>query len=152
MKKGGLPLPPTFQYLILVTCRACDLKLVMLSSLASKWQVFKVRMTVFQLFYEMKLKTSKLKKSCHFEASIDIMTRFKSQALNIIRIKYWKASGVGNPPILIHVLQKIAIYVLKTKFYILFCKRLYKNLTKSQACLISMDLGDLFLFFLKPEF
>ena len=32
---------------------ACDLNLVMISSLASKWQVLKVGMPVFQLFYEI---------------------------------------------------------------------------------------------------
>ena len=37
------------------------------------------------------------------------MTKIKSQALHIIRIKYWKASGSGNPPSLIHALRKIAI-------------------------------------------
>ena len=65
-------------------------------------------------------------KTCYFEASEDIMTKFKSQALHIIRIKYWKASGSGNPPSLIPALRKIAIYVLKTEFYVLhFCTRLY---------------------------
>ena len=48
-------------------------------------------------------------KTCYFETSEDIMTKFKSQALHIIRIKYWKASGSGNPPSLIHALRKIAI-------------------------------------------
>ena len=33
--------------------------------------------------------------SWHFEASEDIMTKFKSQALHIIRIKYWNAGGKG---------------------------------------------------------
>ena len=66
-------------------------------------------------------------KTCYFEASEDIMTKFKSQALHIIRIKHWKASGSGNPPSLIPALQKIAILGLKTKFYILFCTRLYVN-------------------------
>ena len=47
------------------------------------------------------------------------MTKFKSQALYIIRIKYWKASGIGNPPFLIPTFQKIATYVLKMKFYVL---------------------------------
>ena len=61
MRLEGLPLPPTFQYLILMIWRAYDLNLVMMSSLASKEQVFKVRMTIFQLFYEMKLKTSMFK-------------------------------------------------------------------------------------------
>ena len=36
MKEGGLPLPLTFQYLIFLILRACDLNLVMISSLASK--------------------------------------------------------------------------------------------------------------------
>jgi hypothetical protein len=61
MREGGLPLPPAFQYLILMTGRACDLDLVMVSSLASKWQGLKFGMSVFQLFYETKLKTSKFK-------------------------------------------------------------------------------------------
>ena len=53
------------------------------------------------------------------------MTKFKSQALHIIRIEYWKASGSGNPPSLIPTLRKIAISGLKTKFYLLFCTRLH---------------------------
>ena len=53
-------------------------------------------------------------KICYFEASEDIMTKFKSQALDIIRIKYWKPSGSGNPPSLIPALWKIAILGLKT--------------------------------------
>ena len=39
---------------------------------------------------------------CYFEASEDIITRFKSQALNIMKSKYWKVSGSGNPPSLPH--------------------------------------------------
>ena len=62
MKDEGLPLPPAFHYLILMTRRAFDLNLVMISPLASKWQVLKkVGVSVFQLFYEIKLKTSKFK-------------------------------------------------------------------------------------------
>ena len=64
-------------------------------------------------------------KSCHFEARKNIMTRFKPQALHIIRMKHWNASGNDNPPSLILALRKIAIYVLKMKFYELFCTRLY---------------------------
>ena len=41
-------------------------------------------------------------KSCHFEVRKDIITKFKSQAFHIITIKYWKASGSGNPPSLPH--------------------------------------------------
>ena len=53
-------------------------------------------------------------KSWHFEASKDIMTKFKSQGLHIIRIKYWKASGSDKPPSLIPALRKIAILGLKS--------------------------------------
>ena len=35
-----------------------SLNLVLISSVASKWQVFKVRMLVFQPLYEVKLKVS----------------------------------------------------------------------------------------------
>ena len=52
-------------------------------------------------------------KTCYFEASEDIITKFKSQALHVIKIKYWKASGSGNPPFLIPTLRKIAILGLK---------------------------------------
>ena len=42
MREGGEPLPLAFQYLILMI-RPCDLNLVMISSLASKCQHFKLR-------------------------------------------------------------------------------------------------------------
>ena len=47
-------------------------------------------MPVFQPLYEVKLKA--------FCNSKDIMTKFKWKALHILRIKYCKASGSGNPP------------------------------------------------------
>ena len=50
-----------FQYLILMIEGPYDLNLVMISSVASKCQDFKLEMPVFQSFYEMKLKTSKFK-------------------------------------------------------------------------------------------
>ena len=49
-----------------------------------------------------------------------------SQALHTTRIKYLKASGSGNPPSLIPALRKTVIYVLKMKFSILFCTRLWQ--------------------------
>ena len=55
-------------------------------------------MIVFQLFYEMKLKNSISLKSCHFEGSKDIMTKYKSQTLLIIRIKYWKGEWQSSLP------------------------------------------------------
>ena len=80
----------------LITWRTFDLKIwsYVISSLDSKWQVLKIGMPVFQLFYEMNLK-----KSLHFKASEDIMTKFKSQALHITRIRlYCNSGGCGNPP------------------------------------------------------
>ena len=58
------------------------------------------------------------------------MTKFKSHALHMIRIKYWKASGSGNPPSIIPVLRKIAILGLKN---VLFCTRLDSNWLQSCA-------------------
>ena len=53
-------------------------------------------------------------RTCHFETSEDIMTKFKSQALHITRIKYLKATIVsGNPPSLIPALWKIGILIHK---------------------------------------
>ena len=48
-------------------------------------------------------------RTCHFEASEDIMTKFKSQAFHVIRSRYWKAGGSGNPPSLILALWNIGI-------------------------------------------
>ena len=61
MREGGEPLQLAFQYLILRIWRPCYLNLVMMSSLASKCQDFKVWMPVFQPFYVMKLKTPMFK-------------------------------------------------------------------------------------------
>ena len=44
----------------------------------------------------------------HFEASEDITTKFKSQGLYIIGIKYYKAGGSGNPHFLIPALWNIS--------------------------------------------
>ena len=41
--EGGKPLPQAFQFLIPMIWRSCDLNLVMISSLASKCQHFKLR-------------------------------------------------------------------------------------------------------------
>ena len=48
-------------------------------------------------------------KCWHFVASEDIITKFKSQGLYIIKIKYWNASGSGFPPSLIPALRNIGI-------------------------------------------
>jgi hypothetical protein len=63
MKEAGLPLPPAFQYLILMTLESLQFWFGygIFTALASKWPGLKVGTPVFQLFYEMKLKTSKFK-------------------------------------------------------------------------------------------
>ena len=48
-------------------------------------------------------------KSWHFEASENIITKFKLQGLYTINIKYWNANWSGFPPSLIHALQNIGI-------------------------------------------
>ena len=48
MREGGKPLPLALQYLIFMVKRPCYLNLVMVSSLASKCQDFKVEMSFFQ--------------------------------------------------------------------------------------------------------
>ena len=56
------------------------------------------------------------KTSISFESSKDIMTKFESQALHVIRIKYWKAGESGNPrnpPSLIPALWNIGILLHK---------------------------------------
>ena len=57
MREGGKPLPLAFHYLIFIWF----LNLVMISSLASKCQDFKVEMPFFQPLYVMKLITPNFK-------------------------------------------------------------------------------------------
>ena len=97
-----------------MTWSACDSNLVLISSLDSKWQGLKFAMSVFQLFYEMKLKTSKF-------SSLGILRPVKtswqnsqkSQTLHIIRIKYCNAGGSGSPPSLISAFWNIGILLHK---------------------------------------
>ena len=50
------------------------------------------------------------------------MTKFESQALQVIRIIYWKDGGIGNPPSLIPALWNIGILLheqaTRTKLFI----------------------------------
>ena len=43
-------------------------------------------------------------KTCYFEASEGILTKFKSHALHIKTIEYWKDNGIGNPLSLLFLL------------------------------------------------
>ena len=54
MREGRLSLPPALQYLILMIWRACNLNLVMISLLASKWQEFKLRGLQFHFIKQLK--------------------------------------------------------------------------------------------------
>ena len=54
MREGGLPFPLAFDYLIFMIWRACDLNLVMISLLASKWQDFKLRGLQFHFINQLK--------------------------------------------------------------------------------------------------
>ena len=47
---------------------------------------------------------------CYFEAREDTMTKYKLQTLHVIRIKYWKTGGSGNPPSLISALWNRHFY------------------------------------------
>ena len=87
----------------------------------------KVRMPVFQLFYEMKLKTSKFKVlafwgQCRYHDKIQITC--SSYEVHTIRIKYCNTGGSGNPPSLIPALRNISILLHKMKFSIQFCTQL----------------------------
>ena len=70
-KRGRVATPNSFSIF-----DSFDMKSMgMVSSLASKWEGLNVGVPVFQLFYEIELKTFKIK---HFQASEDIMTKFKN--------------------------------------------------------------------------
>ena len=62
------------QYLICMKWNACDLKLVVISLLNSKWQVLKVGIPIFSCFIKQNWRPLSLK-SWHFEASEDIVTK-----------------------------------------------------------------------------
>ena len=147
MKEGELPLPLAFQYFIFMIWRSCGLDLVMISLLASKCQDFKLRGLQFHFIKRWKIIIPTLK-TCCFEASEDIITKFKSQALHILKIKYWKASGSGNPPFFISALRKIAISGIKTKFYVFFGTRLYL-LQKETSVFSNNNFTQVCWFFLK---
>ena len=92
--------------------RPHHLNLVMISLLASKSQDLKLRGLQFHFIKWLKTGISILK-SWHFEASKDIITKFRSKCFHTIRIKYWNASGSGSPPSLIPALWNIGILLHK---------------------------------------
>ena len=106
MREGGEPLLLAFQYLILMLWRLCDLNLVMISSLASKCQYFKLRVTSSISIHKTIKKQVHIPslKTCYFKASENSITKLTLQALHVIRIKYWKAGWSGCYPSFIPVL------------------------------------------------
>jgi hypothetical protein len=117
IREGGLPLPLAFQYLILMIsllpskcqdfilsdCHYSDVINSLLNAFRLKIKINKNKLRGLQFHFINSWKTViPTLKTCYFEANEDIMTKFKSHALHIIRIKYWKASGSGNPPSLPH--------------------------------------------------
>ena len=98
--------------------------------MALKSQHYKLRNLQFHYIKWLKKGIPTLK-CWHFEVSEDIITKFKSQGLYIIRIKYWNASGSGSrsPPSLIPALWNIG-YPPQT--FLGECKRIlvFKNASK----------------------
>ena len=79
----------------------------MISSLASKCQYFKLKGFQFHIIKWLKTGIPN-SKACHFEACEVIMTKFKPQAVHIIKIK---------SPSLILALWKIAISISSFKYF-----------------------------------
>ena len=74
----------------------------------------------------------------HFEASEGIITKFKSQGLYTIRIKFWNASGSGSPPSLIPSLCNIGILLHKQATWIKhFCPECTSLFFNSQVIIIT---------------
>ena len=95
-----------FQPLYVMKLNASKFKvlpLVMISSLATKWQHLKLRGLTFHYM-----------KKGHFNFKVlafwsqwRYYSKFKSQGLYTIKIKYWNANGSGFNPSLIPTLQNI---------------------------------------------
>jgi hypothetical protein len=83
--------------------RPCDWNLVMISSVASKCQDFKVLMPVFSAILCNEIDTSKFK-------VLEFWSQWRyHDQIQITRIKYWNACGNGPPPSFIPTLWNIGI-------------------------------------------
>ena len=68
-------------------------------------------------------------KCWHFVASEDSITKFKSQGLYTIKLKYWNANGSGFPPSLIPALWNIDVLLHKQATWIKhFCPECIRQL------------------------
>ena len=79
---------------------------VIISSLASKPQVGMLFFSHFIIKWNWRPVSLK---SWHFKANEDNITKFKSQGIYTLKIKYWNANGSGFSPSLLPALQNIGI-------------------------------------------
>ena len=107
---------PAFGHLFMLLPRVPEPKMVVISLLALKWQVFKVEALVFSSISlhkkREKINASTLK-NCHFKASRDITTIFRSGTLGN-NINNWPKVGRHNwPPCMIsdNFKKAILLYV-----------------------------------------
>ena len=78
------------------------LKFIYYEKATKFWEIFPLLLTTVH--------TVKSKKNIWtLKASEDTITNLKSQALHVIRMKYWKADESGNPPSFIRALWNIGI-------------------------------------------
>ena len=76
-EEGRVATPPSIWYLILVIWGACDLNLVMVSLLASKWQDFKLRGLQFHFIWSFHLELKyKYKFNLPYETRAEICQIF----------------------------------------------------------------------------
>jgi hypothetical protein len=101
-REGGEPLPLAFQLRRPVETNWADpfKKSAWVDPLISIFdsygmKTFWLKCLFFSHFVESNWRPL-ISKSWHSVASEDIMTKFKSQGLHIIRIKYWNACGSGK--------------------------------------------------------
>ena len=117
MKEGGWPHSPAFQYLILMTWRACNLNWSWYPQCLQNGK----SLTFFSCFMKWNWRPLSLN-SWHFEASKDVMTKFKSQALHIIRIKFFYPTASATAECLACLWSKMPTYVPEGAFQYLILR------------------------------
>ena len=93
--QGGQSCLPTFGHLLILLSRVPEPKLVVISSLALKWQAFKVEALIISLNKKRKKINASTLKACHFKASGDITTNFGSWTLHN-NINKWPKVGIHD--------------------------------------------------------
>ena len=126
LREGGKPLPLAFQYLILMIWRPCDLNLVMISSLASKCQHFKLRGLQFHYIKWLKNRHSNFKVLAfwsqwryHDQIQITRSSYHKNQILKWnIGILHYKQDKLRKH--LQHSVYNSSLQVLRCMIYMIF--------------------------------